>query len=90
MFARSKYGGDCAAIEQYVLHSLLNARAKVMKIWRKEKISVEKLQKKLYLRRTNGRIPLNEGGAAKCFASLKSANRLTSLRVSRNLVVSEP
>ena len=29
-------------------------------------------------------------GAPKCFASLKSAYRLTSLRTSRNLVVSEP
>jgi len=38
MFARSKYGGDCAAIEQYVLHSLQNAVAKLHKFLRISRI----------------------------------------------------
>ena len=40
MFALSR-GGDCETIEQYVLHSLLNARAKLRK-----RIGIDKEKRK--------------------------------------------
>jgi hypothetical protein len=44
MFALSR-GGDCETIEQYVLHSLLNARAKLRKRIGIDKENGEKMKK---------------------------------------------
>ena len=44
MFALSR-GGDCETIEQYVLHSLLNARAKLRKRIGIDKEKEEKIKK---------------------------------------------
>ena len=46
MFARSKYGGDCAAIELKSLHSLRNASVKLHK---KHQTAAAKVQKLLKL-----------------------------------------